>query len=101
MEKMHSARGHAHGCRAAVLAKATFGASTRGAIALVLVWPILAKTSAQRSVNATPALAFDRVTVVDVEQGGLVPDQRVVILGNRIQTVGDTGVVKMPKGCRL
>ncbi len=43
------------------------------------------------------ALVLDRVTVVDVEGGKLVPEQRVVIVGNRIQAVGAVGKVKSPK----
>ena len=44
---------------------------------------------------------FDDVTVVDVEHGTLLPTQRVVIVGNRIQAMGDTGAIKMPQGARV
>jgi len=71
----------------------------RRATALVLPWVIPAAVSAQQSA-AAPALVFDGVTVVDVEQGKLVPDQRVIIVGNRIQTMGSTGAVKMPNGAQ-
>jgi hypothetical protein len=46
-------------------------------------------------------LVFDSVTVVDVETGKLLPDQRVVIEGNRIQTAGNVGSVSLPKGARV
>ena len=52
--------------------------------------------------SATPSsLVFDGVTVVDVVQGTLVPDQRVVIGGNRIQAVGPRGSVSVPKNARV
>src|SRR5690349_412323 len=98
---MHAVQGRAHRCRATVPERATLGASICGAMALVLAWAIPAKTSAQQSVNTPPALAFDGVTVVDVAHGKLVPDQRVVIIGNRIQAMGGTGAVKMPKGTQV
>jgi hypothetical protein len=69
---------------------------------LILTWVIPARASAQQSATATaPALVFDGVTVVDVEQGKLVPAQRVVITGNRIETVGNAGTVKAPKGAQV
>jgi hypothetical protein len=63
-------------------------ASTQGA----------ASANAQQSATATP-LVFDGVTVVDVEQGKLLPAQRVVITGSRIQAVGDAGAVKDTERC--
>ena len=50
---------------------------------------------------AAQSLVFDGVTVVDVEHGTLVPARRVVVVGNRIQAVGDARTVKMPKQARL
>lgn len=47
------------------------------------------------------ALIFDGVTVVDVEHGKLVPDQRVVIESNHIQTVGSRGTVSIPKRAQV
>lgn len=54
-----------------------------------------------QSAITTTSLVFDGVTVVDVEQGKLLPAQRVVIVGNRIQAVGDTGGIKLPKNARV
>ncbi len=55
----------------------------------------------QQSAVAAAPLVFDKVTVVDVEQGKLVADQRVVIVGNRIQRVGAVAAVPVPQGARL
>ncbi len=66
--------------------------------ALVLVGVV--PTNAQQAPTAA-LLVFDGVTVVDVEQGKLVPDQRVVIAGNHIQAVGNSRVMKVPKGAQV
>ena len=42
-------------------------------------------------------LVLDGVTIVDVEQGRLVPSQRVIVTGNRIDAVETTRAVKIPK----
>jgi hypothetical protein len=47
------------------------------------------------------SLVFDGVTVVDVERGTLVPGQRVVIAGTRIQSIGNAGTVSIPKGAHV
>lgn len=60
-----------------------------------------AAVSAQQSATAAASLIFDGVTVVDVEHGRLLPGQRVVIAGNRIQAVGGAGMVKMPEGVKV
>jgi len=46
-------------------------------------------------------LVFEGVTVVDVEQGRLLPAQRVVLTGNRIRHVGAVTAVPLPKGARV
>src|SRR5688572_32813087 len=63
-----------------------------------------APTSAQQSPTApspTASLVFDGVTVVDVEQGKLVPSQRVVIANTRIQAIGDSQAVELPTGAQV
>jgi len=55
----------------------------------------------QHSATAATSLVFDGVTVVDVEQGKLVLDQRVVIAGNRARAIGNAKVVKMPKKAKV
>jgi hypothetical protein len=49
----------------------------------------------------TSSLVFDGVTVVDVEHGTLLPAYRVVVVGNRIATMGGTGTVQIPAGARV
>ncbi len=68
------------------------------AVALVLAGTVPTMAGAQQATAAAPSLVFDQVTVVDVEHGKLLPDQRVVIVGNRIQAIGDGGAVKTPAG---
>jgi hypothetical protein len=51
--------------------------------------------------TATKALVFERVTVIDVEHGNRLPEQRVVIVGNRIVVMGKMGNVSVPKGARI
>ncbi len=72
----------------------------RGVVALVLDGTVPAVAGAQQA-TAAPSLVFDGVTVVDVEHGKLLPDQRVVIVGNRIQAIGDEGAVKTPAGAQV
>jgi imidazolonepropionase-like amidohydrolase len=50
---------------------------------------------------ATAPLAFTGVTVVDVSNGRLVPEQTVVVAGNRVHTVGPTGQVRVPAGAHV
>jgi len=54
-----------------------------------------------RSTPPTPAppqtpLAFRNVTVVDVTNGKLLPDQTVLVTGNRIGTIGPAATVAIP-----
>ena len=62
---------------------------TLAAVALAPTVKRSAMVQAQQPAAATSAtpLVFDEVTVVDVELGHLIPTQRVVIVGNRIQAV--------------
>lgn len=46
-------------------------------------------------------VAFTGVTVVDVDQGKLIPHQTVVITGTRITSIGKTGDVKVPAGATV
>jgi imidazolonepropionase-like amidohydrolase len=72
-----------------------------GATALVLTGAVPTAVRAQRSAHAAAPLVFDRVTVVDVDQGKLVSDQRVVVAGNRIQAVGPADQVRVPQGAQV
>jgi imidazolonepropionase-like amidohydrolase len=72
-----------------------------GVVTLVLAGALPAAASAQQATTAAAPLVFNGVTVVDVEQGKLVPNQRVVIAGNRIQTMGNVSAVKLPQGAQV
>ncbi len=50
---------------------------------------------------AAAALAIVHGTVVDVQDGRLLPDQTVLINGNRIQVVGSSANVRIPSGARV
>jgi hypothetical protein len=69
-----------------------------GVLSLALGSPTV--VSAQQP-TATTSLVFDNVTVVDVQQGRLLPAQRVVIVGNRIRTMGSVGTVSLPAGAKV
>ncbi len=47
------------------------------------------------------SLAFTRVNVVDVESARVLPNQTVLIAGNRIQAVGSSARVKIPSGAQV
>ncbi len=70
------------------------------ALTLILAGAVPTPVSAQQPAT-TASLVFDGVTIVDVEYGKLLPSQRVVITGNRIQTVGDVHSVLLPKGAQV
>ena len=71
--------------------------ATRMALVLVALFAQTGSIRAEAQ-QAAPleALVFDGVTVVDVEHGGLVSNQRVVIVGYRIQAVGDVAATPIP-----
>ena len=52
-------------------------------------------------VPKAPSLAFTHVNVVDVESGRVLPEQTVLIAGNRIQSVGPSARVKVPSGAQV
>jgi hypothetical protein len=88
-----------HGVR--VTLKAWGASALRQAAVLVLASAVPAAAGAQQSTSAPTSLVFDGVTVIDVETGKLVADQRVVIEGNHIKTVGATGTVPIPKDAQV
>jgi len=67
---------------------------------LALLVPVTIAT-AQQPARIAASLVFDGVTVVDVEQGKLLPDQRVVIVGNRIKAVGSAVQVRIPHDAQI
>lgn len=60
----------------------------------------IAAQQVQLSPVAKP-LVIDGATIVDVEQGRLLPAQRIVIVGTRIQAVGDVDAVQLPVGAQV
>jgi hypothetical protein len=73
---------------------------TLGRVALSLVASSAAVAQAQSQGTAAP-LVFDGVTVIDVVHGTRIPAQRVVIVGSRIQRMGDAKTVAVPPGAQL
>lgn len=63
--------------------------------------PCVADAQGAQGATGGASLVVDGATIVDVEQGKLLQNQRVLIVGNRIQAVGDMGVVKMPNGAQV
>ncbi len=72
----------------------------RSVVVTLLAGAVPVAAPAQQPASPS-AVMFDGVTVVDVEQGKLLPDQRVVIAGNRIRTVGAARAVKAPAGAHV
>jgi len=70
-------------------------------LALAASIPGRASAVVQTPQPAAESRVFDNVTVVDVEHGTLLADQRVVIVGNRIQKMGSVKSVKIPKGAEV
>jgi imidazolonepropionase-like amidohydrolase len=58
------------------------------------------KNLATHSVPAS-TLVFTGGTVVDVTDGRLLPEQTVVVVGNRVQAVGPTRQVQVPQGAQV
>lgn len=58
----------------------------------------ISQLSAQQT---STALALTGVTVVDVTDGRLLPNQTVVVAGTRIRAVGPAGQVTVPAGAQL
>lgn len=72
------------------------------AIAFASACSRVGTASGQQAVPASAATPFvlDRITVIDVVRGELVPDQRVVIVGNRIRAMGSWQTVTVPASAR-
>jgi imidazolonepropionase-like amidohydrolase len=70
-------------------------------IALLLL--ALAPACAPGRIGSAPLadLAIVQVTIVDVQSGALLPDQTVLIAGDRIQAVGSSTGLHVPSGARV
>lgn len=70
------------------------------ALLLILILPV--QLTAQWSHNSQPtSLAFTHVTVIDMTGAPPKPDMTVVITGNRITALGQTGRVRVPRGAQV
>src|SRR5688572_17453714 len=78
----------------------------RRSLALLLLVPYLVLPAAQVRQLAQPeSLAITHVTVIDVAardaRHALIPDQTVIVTGNRITALGKAGRVKVPAGSQV
>lgn len=62
---------------------------------------ITSEAHAQHVADVRPSLVLDRVTVIDVEHGRRLTDQRVVIIGHRITQIGLARSVVIPRGAQV
>jgi imidazolonepropionase-like amidohydrolase len=82
-------------------------APLRRTLGLAWVGVTIACTGGRTAVVPAPPpaaavpLVLDGVTVIDVQQGRQLLAQRVVIVGNRIRTVGRVDAVRVPPGARV
>jgi urease alpha subunit len=67
---------------------------------LQLLLPALLLAQPNQSTQPT-YLVLTRVTVIDVASGKIRPDFTVVITGDRISELGETGKVRLPKGAQV
>ena len=71
----------------------------------LLVLSIVVPDMQARQPTRAQSLALTHVTVVDVAakdaEGALIPDQTVIVTGERITAVGKSGRVKVPAGARV
>ncbi len=89
--------------------KVTFSVNDRPLVSYRIAVTLLVTASgilsrsvqAQQPAAAATSLVFDGVTVVDVEQGRHLTEQRVLISGARIQAVGRRAAIKVPKDARV
>ena len=69
-------------------------------ITLLSVGLLLGALTAQAQ-HSSPPLVLDHVTVIDVQHGQRIPAQRVVIIGNRIKTMGSSNTTPVPQGAKI
>ena len=60
-----------------------------------------ASTQRTQSPAEPTDLAFTRVNIIDVESGRVLPEQTVLIAGNRIQSVGPSAMVPVPSRAQV
>jgi hypothetical protein len=70
----------------------------RKSTALLLLLIFVSQLTAQRlPVTQTSSLAFTHVTLIDMTGAPPKPDMTVVLTGNRITALGQTGKIRIPE----
>ncbi len=87
----------------AVLMVTVVSVATTGVMACLAASQNSMQNSVQGSVQhwGSAPVAFTHVTVVDVDAGRLVPEQTVLVQGNRIHAVGPVGSVPVPREAQV
>ncbi len=70
------------------------------AVALAFIFGMASTLFAQQPVP-TGSFAIEHVSVIDIETGRRVSDRTVVVVGNRIATVGPANSVEIPDSARI
>lgn len=81
--------------------RASRGATRDRAASVQAVWRAPATSPVATSASVPPVLVVDGVTVIDVRNGHRLPNQRVVIVGTRIQTMGTAETIPIPAGAQV
>lgn len=76
-------------------------AAALAALAMMFAAAVLWPSPALPAVRTREPLVLDRVSVVDVRSGTVLPERTVVIEGGRIRSVGPAGSVPVPAGSRV
>src|SRR5258708_74341 len=70
------------------------------ALLLLLLLPLLLIAQSPQNSRTKP-FVFAHVTVIDATGAPAKPDMTVVIIGNRIAALGETGKVRVPKDAQV
>ena len=70
------------------------------ALSLLLILPVQFTAQQPRNPQSS-SLVFTHVTVIDMTGAPPKPDMTVVIAGNRIMALGQTGRVRVPQGAQV
>ncbi|HEX5965306.1 MAG TPA: hypothetical protein VFY51_05230, partial [Pyrinomonadaceae bacterium] len=74
----------------------------RKSLSLFLLLILFNQTTAQRRPSTEAStLAFTHVTVIDMTGTPPKPDMTVVVTGNRITDLGQSGTVRIPRGAQI
>ncbi|MEW6212251.1 MAG: amidohydrolase family protein, partial [Acidobacteriota bacterium] len=70
-------------------------------IALMFFISCAVAAAQTKTATQTKPIAFTRVTIIDVVSGSAQPGMTVIITGDRITEVGQTGKIKIPRGAQI